>query len=106
MKKGDIVLIPFPFTDLTGSKTRPAIVLASNLEDVTVNFITTKTKWKDEFDVELFPTKRNGLKQLSIIRVNKIATLETSLVLGRLGVLDIDETGKHNTALLKMLQLE
>jgi len=80
MRKGDIVLIPFPFTDLSGSKTRPAVVFASNLEDVTVNFITSKTRWKDEFDVELLPTKKNGLKQLSIIRVNKIATLESSLV--------------------------
>lgn len=27
MKKGDIVLIPFPFSDLSGAKNRPAVIL-------------------------------------------------------------------------------
>jgi len=45
MKKGDIVLIPFPFTDLSGSKNRPALILHGNEQDVTVAFISSETKW-------------------------------------------------------------
>ena len=29
--KGDVVIIPFPFSDLSGSKRRPAFVIASQL---------------------------------------------------------------------------
>ncbi len=30
-QRGDVVLIPFPFTDLTTTKTRPAVVVSSQL---------------------------------------------------------------------------
>ena len=72
MIKGDIVLLPFPFTDLKGQKKRPAIVLTTDNSDVTVSFITTKLKWYSEFDIKLNPSESNGLKKTSLIRLSKI----------------------------------
>lgn len=85
MKKGDIVLVPFPFTDLSSTKTRPALVLVAGERDVTVAFITTQLHWSENWDLQLDATNQNGLKKKSIVRLAKITTLEQSLVLGRLG---------------------
>ena len=50
MPKGDIVLITFPFTDLTGSKLRPAVMLTDTNLDLTVCFITTQIQWQERTD--------------------------------------------------------
>ena len=96
MKKGTIVLIPFPFTDLSSNKTRPALVLTVDKLDVTVAFITTKVIKQEENDVELNASAGNGLKVDSIIKLNKIATLEATLVLGELGELTDTEIKEVN----------
>src|SRR5215212_2263970 len=94
MAKGDIVLITFPFTDLSGSKLRPSVILADNSHDVTVAFITTQLKWQEPTDVLLTPTFINGLKKLSLVRASKLATLDKSLIKGRMGSLTIKEVGE------------
>ena len=76
MNKGDIVLVPFPFTDLTGNKYRPALILIESEEEVTVSFITTRLKWKSEYDISVNPTESNGLKKPSLIRLSKLATID------------------------------
>jgi mRNA interferase MazF len=106
MKKGNIVLIPFPFTDLKGNKNRPAVVLYANDLDVTVCFITTELKWNEEFDIALNPTKLNGLKTNSLIRVGKIATIDTDLILGQLGDLTTNQIKELNASLINLLQLK
>lgn len=105
MVKGDIVLVIFPFTDLSGSKLRPAVVLASTAIDVTVCFITTQTSHEESTDIQIQPNTINGLKKQSLVRVNKIATLHTSLVKGLLGRMNLLEIRELDNKLKVLFQI-
>ena len=91
-KQGTIVLTPFPFTDLSGDKVRPAVILSNGLkgDNVVVVFITSKVA-KNPYAVTIAPTNSNGLKVSSKIVCSKIATLSKKVILGELGVLTEDE---------------
>ena len=105
MPKGDIVLIKFPFTDLSGSKLRPAVIIAETELDFTVCFITTQLQWQETTDVQLISNTSNNLKKDSLIRTSKIATLDKSLATGLLGKLLTNELGDLNNKLKILLQL-
>lgn len=106
MKKGDIVLIPFPFTNLKGTKKRPAVVLYAGEMDIIVSFITSKLKWYDKTDVLVEPDSKNGLKKPSIIRTEKLATLDTNLVIGKLGALNKNLIKELNLKLKEIFKLK
>ncbi|WP_194975155.1 type II toxin-antitoxin system PemK/MazF family toxin [Aquiflexum lacus] len=105
MQKGDIVLVQFPFTDLTGNKNRPALILRSGTLDVTVSFISTQLHWQEPSDLLLQPNSINGLKKPSLIRIGKIATIEKSLVIGKLGNIDSEEIGELNKKLIQVFNI-
>jgi len=106
MQKGDIVLIPFPFTDLTGSKKRPALLLVVGKSDVTASFISTQLHWQEPTDLVLQPTSVNGLKKPSLVRVGKIATLDQKLVLGKLGNLDAKVLEELDKKLIQFFSIQ
>jgi len=106
MAKGDIVLITFPFTDLTGSKLRPAVILVDTTLDLTVCFITTQLQWQESTDVQLMPTPYNGLKKQSLIRTSKIATLDKTIAKGLLGRLNSIEISDLDDKLKTLLSLK
>lgn len=105
MNKGDIVLIPFPFTDLSGIKNRPALILVVGEVDITVSFITTQLKWQEDFDVKIESSQTNGLKMTSLIRLGKLATLDRDLVIGKLGNLSQEELTSVDKNLIKLFKL-
>ena len=105
MVKGDIVLITFPFTDLSGSKLRPSVVLVDNGIDFIVCFITTQMQWQEPTDIVLSPSSTNGLKKQSLIRTSKIATLDNSLAKGLLGKLTSTELTDLNNKLKLLFDL-
>lgn len=106
MQKGDNVLIPFPFTDLTGSKKRPALILIAGNLDVTVSFISTQLHWKEPTDLLLQPNSTNGLKKSSLVRISKIATIDKSLAIGKLGNLDAKETKELDMKLIQIFDID
>jgi mRNA interferase MazF len=105
MAKGDIVLVTFPFTDLSGSKLRPAVIIAETIQDLTLCFITTQIQWQEPTDLQILPTQLNGLKKLSLIRISKIATLDKTMAKGLLGQLTTLEIDNLNIQLRILLKL-
>src|SRR5262252_370844 len=95
VKRGSVVLLRYPFTDLTGAKVRPALVLTPDhllprLEDVLCLFISAAmpddllpTDFVLEPGHPSFPT--TGLKRRSVLRMHKLALLHKVLVLRALG---------------------
>jgi mRNA interferase MazF len=87
--KGDVVVIPFPFSDLSGNKKRPALVIA-NLPgtDIILCQITSRIK-KDKYVVPLAAINFSygSLPVESFIRTNKIFTADSSIILRKAGSL-------------------
>jgi mRNA interferase MazF len=85
--KGDIVIIPFPFTDLSGTKRRPAFVVADLPgDDIIVCQITSKAK-SDLFALTLEANDfiSGSLPIDSFIRPNKIFTASKAMILSCAG---------------------
>jgi mRNA interferase MazF len=94
--RGDIVLVPFPFTDLTGVKPRPALVVsgdvyAQHTNDVIVAQITSNVGGRPRFgDYYIRDWRQAGLRAPSMVRA-KLATLAWARVRRTLGQLPTPE---------------
>ncbi len=85
---GTIVLTRFPFTDLSGDKRRPALVVSRDNDrrppDLVVCFITSIPRTDPDM-APLAATPGTGLKILSVVRFDKLATLDRTVITGKLG---------------------
>ena len=85
--RGDIILVPFPFTDLTGSKVRPAIILSDHRVhysgDMIIAQVTTQ-ELKGSFYVTIsnedVETPFKDPVRQQYIYCKKLATIETRIV--------------------------
>jgi mRNA interferase MazF len=108
---GEIWLVRFPFSDLTATKVRPALVLAIHKQDVIIlgifSKIPTGTLSKNwVLMAETHPEfSQTGLKKSSVIRADKIATVHQSIFQAHLGKLPSDQIPSVETALKNALNL-
>ena len=115
MKRGDIVLIKFPFTDLSTTKVRPALVISSDKynnkgEDAIFLYISSNTNNKQSTDLLIESSDKNfsstGLKKSSLFRTDKLVILKKSLAARKLGTANSDILSKINIMLIDILDLK
>ncbi len=101
VSRGEIVLTDFPYTDLSSSKLRPALVLLTDNNNIMLAFITSQFPI-EKYDVEIKPTTQNGLRLTSLIRLSKVMTLDQKRIVGRIGELD-QQTFDHVRDKLRLI---
>jgi mRNA interferase MazF len=103
--KGDVVVVPFPFSDLTEAKRRPALVLAELDGDDRILCQITSQRFADRHAVALNESdfEEGTLRKISNIRPNKIFTADYKIRIYKVGHIrsdKIDEVLKQITDIL------
>ena len=85
--KGDVVVVPFPFSDLTQSKRRPALVLAALKGDDLILCQITSRNVRDEYAVQLDDAdfENGSLNRPSNIRPSRLFTADRHILLYKIG---------------------
>lgn len=90
-ERGTVVLVPFPFTDLSGSKRRPALVVSSegfHDEDLILCAITSRVPQRlseREILLEAGDMVEEQLPKRSVIKPGKLFTMHRNLIASRYG---------------------
>ena len=93
--RGDVVLVPFPFTDLSTQKQRPALVISSNSfnassADTILLGITSqipKSLAESDYHLTSDEQKQAGLPKPSLVKATKVVTLSQALIRRTVGQL-------------------
>ena len=111
--KYKIVLVPFPFDDLTANKVRPAVCLTDEIKPhghIVLAFITSRVAASasatdfviDKSDADFATT---GLKVSSTVRLHRLMTVAKSIVLRELGELSAAQQTQIENRLRKLFNL-
>ena len=88
--KGDVVVVPFPFSNLTTSKRRPSLVITVlSGDDVILAQITSKNI-RDKYSIDIHESdfKKGNLKADSNFRPNRLFTADKNIILYKIGSLN------------------
>lgn len=102
ISEGQVVLFKFPQTDQKEGKLRPALILRKlpgNLNDYLICMISSQINSQiPEFDEIIVPEDSDfslsGLKQASVIRISRLAVVNESVFLGKIGQIDNEKLNR------------
>jgi len=99
-EQGEIVIVPFPFSDLRGIKQRPVLIISKNeynqsCEDVITCGITSDLK-NSQFSVLIEDNNltKGNIPVKSRIRIDKLLTLEKNVIKKKIGKINKDTLEK------------
>lgn len=103
--KRDVVIVPFPFSDLSQAKRRPALVLAELQGDDRILCQVTSRSLRDQYAIQLDDRdfEEGGQRQKSNIRPNRIFTADIRIIY-RVGHLKADKIDEVIEKVIKILK--
>ncbi|MEQ9550594.1 MAG: type II toxin-antitoxin system PemK/MazF family toxin [Coleofasciculus sp. G3-WIS-01] len=104
--KGDVVVVPFPFSDLTQAKRRPSLVVAVLSGDDLILCQITSRAVTDEYAVviESDDFSSGELRQSSNVRPNRLFTADKQIILYKAGQLKLEKMNEVITRIVEILQ--
>jgi mRNA interferase MazF len=95
MQTGDVILIPFPFSDFNQAKLRPAVLIcetSDEYKDLVLAAITSVLHYPlFSNEILLRASEVNGLRVDSILRCDRIMTLKSETACFKIGQLEEDD---------------
>lgn len=109
-KQGDVILIPFPFTDFSTLKQRPAVIISTNNfnrrgDDVVVVAVSSHLLGKGMYEYRLSEVERKaaGLPLPSSIKLGKVVTIDQRLARKHVGKLSSETMKKILSEFVKVI---
>ena len=103
--KGDVVVLPFPFSDLSANKRRPAVVVTKGeYGDLILCQITSKPSKKETVELKNKDFQEGMLKITSYVRLRKIFTADLGLILYRAGRIKKEKTTEIEDVICRIIK--
>lgn len=101
-----MVVLPFPFSDLTQAKRRPAIIIAELEGDDRILCQVTSQHSADAYSIQINDTdfEEGSLRKVSNVRPNRIFTADSRIILYRAGHLKADKVQNIIESIIKILR--
>ena len=105
LTKGTVVLVPFPFSDLSNTKLRPAVALAHVGRQDWILCQVTSNPYGDATAVKLTDSsfEQGSLRMISYARAGKLFTANQQLFKRTVGTLTSETTGSIVTSIINLL---
>jgi mRNA interferase MazF len=109
-KQREIVLVPFPYSDLSSTKKRPVLIISNDdynikFEDILVCIITSN-QFKDDYSVDLGndDLEIGILPELSVVKTHKLFTIHKSKIIKRFSIVSIEFYSQVEQMILKLIK--